>query len=45
MKNKELESEKEQEPFIPSVAFIGSKNGYVFKKDDKAILQCYECRP
>ena len=37
MKNKELESEKEQEPFIPSDSFIGSKNGYVFKKDDKGL--------
>lgn len=41
MKNKELESEKqkidEQEQFIPSESFIGSKKGYVFKTDDKGL--------
>ena len=41
MKNKELELECEkeqgQEQFISSDTFIGSKKGYVFKKDDKGV--------
>ena len=41
MKNKKLEYEKqkidEQEQFISSDSFIGSKKGYVFKKDDKGL--------
>jgi hypothetical protein len=41
MKNKELEleseKEQEQEQFISSDIFIGSKKGYVFKKDDKGL--------
>jgi hypothetical protein len=41
MKNKELEleseKEQEQEQFISSDTFIGSKKGYVFKKDDKGL--------
>ena len=41
MKNKKLDSEKqkidEQEQFISSDSFIGSKKGYVFKKDDKGL--------
>ena len=41
MKNKELESEKrkanEQKQGSPSESFIGSKKGYVFKKDDNGL--------